>query len=61
MEMLGYLALLVLFAFLAGAGAGIGAGHARTMAPARARPRRVTSRSPAADPGVHLGPDRVAP
>ena len=60
MEMLGYVALLVLLAFLAGAGAGVGAGNARAMVPARARPRRVKPRSPTADPGVRIGPDRVA-
>ncbi len=41
MEILGYVALLFLLAFMAGAGAGVGATGARRPAPvARARRRR---------------------
>ena len=63
MEVLGYVALLFLLAFLAGAGAGVGAtGGQRpaAIAPARSRRRRA-ARVATPDAAAGIGPDRAVP
>lgn len=63
MEVLGYVVLLFLLAFLAGAGAGVGASSIQRPArPARIRIRRGPPvRAGAPDPRAHMGHDRAMP
>ena len=61
MEVLGYVVLLFLLAFLAGAGAGIGASGQRPGAMKPARSRHRTSPAAAQDEPAGIGHERAVP